>query len=261
MFVSVPAFAATKAMLKPEPTKAEANKAPSGTAFQDTAIKSKLLEMFKKEGRDNKHILQIRKEAFAYGGKSIPALIEVMKDGRFPDRNRWAATFLLGQIAGNKASPFISKFMVHPHWIMRMASLKTLLALKQTNYAPLYVKALQDESLVVRGQALENIRHLNLSEHAPHVWAMLYDKRNYYEMKKGNKRANIIKNVIRTIGDLKFEKAKSPMLKMIQKEKYADIYTDLEYSLTKIIGKTPPKGNDKSRKVFWERLAISEKTI
>ena len=48
-----------------------------------------------------------------------------------------------------------------------MASLKALTALKQKDQKPLFVKALKDDALLVRVQALESIKTLNLTECAP----------------------------------------------------------------------------------------------
>ena len=48
---------------------------------------------------------------------------------------------------------------------------------------------------------------------------------------------------------------------MIQKEKYTDIFTDIEYSLKRITGKIPPKGNRTVKKIYWQRLAMAEITI
>src|SRR3989339_895442 len=159
-----------------------------------------------------------------------------MKWGKFADKNRWIATFLLGKIMGEKSAPFIAKFTEHPSWIMRMASLKTLLALNQEKYGDRYAALLKDNSFIVRLQALENIRHLNLANYSANVWAMLYDKKNYYASKdsKTSKRTNLIKEAIKVVGDLKFTKAQEALLKMSANKKYSDIFQEIDYSLEKI---------------------------
>lgn len=223
--------------------------------------KNLLLDKYAKTTLDKKQLSELKKETLALGGKSVPALIEVMKSSKYPDKTRWMATFLLGQIMGDKAAPFIAKFVMHPHWVMRMAGLKTLLALKQDAYASLYVGALKDESFIVRLQALENIQKLKLDKYAPYVWAMLYDKRNYYQNKKGHKRSNIVKSIIKTVGDLKFDKAKEPLFKMVQKEKYKDIFEEVDYALSKITAQNSPKGDMKVKKIFWQRMALKDTQI
>ena len=205
--------------------------------------------------------MKLRKEILTLGGKAVPVLVDVMKNGRYPDKNRWVATFLLGQIMGEKSAPFIAKFSKHPNWVLRLASLKTLLALKQREHGQIYANKLKDASLLVRVQALENIRKLKLAQYAPNVWAMLYDKGNYSQGNNGQKRTNIIKTVIESVGDLRFQKALDPLLTMIQKKKYHDIFDEMDYSLTKISGKESPKGTKEVKKIFWKKYAMSLKTI
>lgn len=230
-------------------------------------ITESLLKKFSKKST-KKDLVALKKEIISHSGKSVPALIQVMKNGKYPEKNRWVATFMLGKVMGKKSAPFISKFLKHPSWVMRMASLKTLLALKGKEYKRSFSNALKDKSFIVRSQALDNISKLNLKSEAPFVWQMLYDKRNYYAPKKGKsvktanlKRTNLIKKAILTVGDLKFEKAKAPLLSMIQKNKYKDIFDEINTSLEKITGKKAPKGNNKLKTRFWKKVAISSKTI
>lgn len=221
---------------------------------------SPLLAKYRIQYKSNKEIEKLKKETLALNSKAVPSLIKIMKDGSFPDKNRWVATFLLGRIMGKKSAPFISKFTEHPSWVMRMASLKTLLALKDQRYSETYIKLLKDKSMLVRTQALSNINELAITKAAPHVWSMLYDKRNYHENMKGKKslkRMHIVKKVIRTVGDLKFKKATKPLLTMIQKKKYEDIFEEVNYALSKIEGLKAPTGNKKSIRRFWKKKSIS----
>jgi hypothetical protein len=229
-----------------------------------SALTKTLSATFMKAAMNAKEVEQLQKEVRSHSGKAVPALIDVMKSSKYPDKNRWVATFLLGQIMGKKSSPFIVKFLKHPSWVMRMAALKTLLALKETKYAELYSESLTDESLIVRGQALENIRQLNLKSEAPYVWAMLYDKKNYYKAKPKkqsgevtHKRTHLIKDVIRTVGDLDFNKAQEPLFKMIQKERYNDIFDDMDYALSQILDKKSPDGPQNIKRRFWKRTALA----
>ncbi len=239
---------------------ADLSKIESKVPRTQTAVKEIITSEFKKD-LNNKDVLKLRKQVLSYSGKAIPALIDVMKKETYPDKNRWVATFLVGRIMGKKSSPFLAKFLKHPNWVLRMASLKTLLALKEKKYSALYGKALKDNSFIVRKQALDNIRTLEARDQAPVVWSMLYDKRNYYAPKDGSKkRTNLIREAIKTVGDLKFEKAKKPLLSMIQKDKYQDIFKAMDYSLTKITGKKSPE--DKAMKIrFWKKIALAEKTF
>ena len=224
-------------------------------------IKRTLLRELKKD-LTSKEIPLLQKKILQYAGKAVPALVEVMKSPGYSDRNRWMATLLLGRIMGKKSAPFISRFMEHSNWVLRVASLKTLLALKQKQYGESFARALKDKSLIVRKQALTNITKLSLNQYAPQVWAMLYDKRNYYVTKtKSKKRMNLIKEVIRSVGNLQFKSAQTPLLQMIQKDKYRDIFYEMDYSLAQIMGKSSPKGKREMKRHFWKKMALMEKTF
>ena len=233
----------------------------SFAAIPNASVKDVLLQKYASNYESKAQLEELKKITLQNGGQSVEALIEVMKNGKYPDKNRWMATFMLGQIMGDKSAPFIAKFFKHPSWVMRMASLKTMLALKQDKYAGAYAMMLNDESLLVRAQALENIRRLKISKAAPQVWAMLYDKKNYSnpmingkELKR--KRTNIIKNVILTIGDLKFEGAKPALHKMIQKDRYNDIFPEMDVALSSITGLKSPNTNLKAKRLFWSRAKL-----
>lgn len=200
----------------------------------DLKKNQELTELYKKNFSDKKELQSLKERTLALGPKSVPVLIQVMKDGSFPETNRWIATFMLGKVMGEKSAPFIAKFVAHPHWMMRLASLKTLLALNQKKYIAHYAQALQDKSLLVRYQALENVDHFKIKELGPNVWKMMYDKENYSGKEGKLKRAAIIKNVIRTLGDLEYSPAKAPMIKMVKNQKFKDIHEDLNYSIARI---------------------------
>lgn len=198
---------------------------------EDIKKHDELRELYKKNYSNKNELVLLREKSLNLGPKAVPVLIQVMKDGAFPETNRWVATFMLGKIMGEKSAPFIAKFVAHPHWMLRLASLKTLLALNQKKYIAHYAQALKDKSLLVRYQALENVDHFKIKELGPNVWRMMYDKENYAGKEGKLKRAAIIKNVIRTLGDIEFKQAREPMLKMVKNKKFQDIHEDLKYTL------------------------------
>ena len=199
----------------------------------------------------------LKRHAFKHKQKAVPVLIKVMKESKFPDQNRWHATMLLAQIMGSKSAPFIAKFSDHPNWMMRVASLKALLGLKQTDYTAVYSKALRDPSLIVRVQALDNISQMQIAKLGSDVWSMMYDQTNYTGEKGSLKRTSIVKSIIRTIGDVRYAQAKKPLAKLIQKPKYQDLIEDLDYSLEKLTGQTSPNSPEQRRK-FWSKVALDQ---
>ncbi len=219
-------------------------------------IQDALLIDFAKTYSKKSDLKKLKSKTLQKAGKAVPALVKVMKSGDFPVHNRWLATFLLGQIAGKKASAFISKFAKHPNWIMRVASLKTLLALKDRKYGSTFAASLKDGSMIVRTQALENIKYLKMEKYGSDVWAMMFHKKNYQKTRQGLKRSNIFKNILHVVGDLNYKKAQKPIFKMIQKQKYNDIFASLDYALSKLTKVKSPNGSVAIKRTFWKKQKI-----
>ncbi len=222
-------------------------------AMNDSKEIERIEKMFKMDPRTPGLNTILKKNIFNHRQKAVPTLIKVMKDGDYPDQNRWQATMLLAQVMGKKSAPFIAKFAEHPNWMMRLASLKALLGLSQKEYIQVYRTALSDSSLIVRLQALDNISKLQMESLGKDVWNMLYDQSNYSGSLGARKRTSIVKSVIKTLGDIKFKPAVRPMAKLFQKSKYADISNELDYSLRKITGKNSPDKYEEKIK-FWSKL-------
>jgi hypothetical protein len=225
---------------------------------QDVMSLERLEQMFRMDVRTPGLVAMIKRTTLRHRQKAVPTLIKVMKEDKYPEQNRWQATMLLAQVMGKKSAPFIAKFIDHPHWMMRVASLKALLGLKQENYHQVYGKALKDSSLIVRVQALDNISRLQINSLGPQVWQMLYDQSNYAGPVGNRKRTSIVKSIIRTIGDVKYVEARSPLAKLIQKPKYQDLIEDLDYSLEKITGQISPNSSVEARRAFWNKVALND---
>lgn len=228
------------------------------TSMQKNIKNHPLYAKYKKEYKSADAINKLKQSTLKLKHDAVPLLTHVMKTNDFPDNNRWIATFMLGKIMGVKSAEFISKFAFHSNFMLRLASLKSLLALNQVQYKGIYSRLLKDKAMIVRLQALENIRLMKLKELAPYVWAMLYDKKNYVMSEGIHKRGSIIKTIIKTMGDLGFKKAKKPMLAMIQKNKYRDIHKELDYSLSKLSEKSSPEGDLSVKKHFWKKQATAK---
>lgn len=225
--------------------------------FDVSTLEGRLLNAFK-NAKEERELDEIKQMAVQSGGQSISALLRVMKDSRFPDQSRWTATFLLAQIAGERSAPVLSRFLDHPNWMMRLAGLKALLALGVKDYASKYAEMLEDQSLLVRAQALDNIRYLKLTDYAPQVWSMLYNRENYDQIEGDFRRGDIIRSVILTIGDLDFKDAKKPLFQMIQQDRYNDIFLEMDHALQRITGRQSPGDNEKHiKRRFWQRVSLS----
>jgi HEAT repeat protein len=224
---------------------------PLQTSLDDTEKVRRLEAAFKLETSGVEGGVRLKRMCLDLKHKAVPSLIKIMKDAQYPEKNRWHATMLLGQIMGKKSAPFIARFADHPAWMMRVASLKALAGLGMSEYHGVYAKALKDPSLIVRVQALDNISRMQIKPLAPNVWNMMYDHTNYTGSAGTRRRTSIVRSVIRTVGELGYDKAQMPLAKLIQKPKYKDLVEDLDYSLEKITGKVSPDTSLASRREFW----------
>src|SRR5262245_5877213 len=89
-------------------------KDPSGKKVElhreDVVGIERLEGMFTLDAKTPGLAAMLKRNALRHKGKSVPTLIKVMKESKFPDQNRWQATMLLAQIMGKKSAPFIAKF-------------------------------------------------------------------------------------------------------------------------------------------------------
>ena len=183
--------------------------------------------------------------------RAVPVLIKVMKEESHTDKKRWLAIFAMGRIMGKKSLKFISKFTRHPNWILRLAGLKTLLDMKDKTSKKHYLNALKDTSLIVRLQALENIRILGIQEYGKDVWQMIFHKHNYKGKKGQRRRTSIISKVIRAVGDLQYQDVKGDLVRLIQDKKYGELIFDIDYALCKLTRqKSPTQLQEKLN--FWK---------
>lgn len=250
-----------KLKTKIKPTKKHNDKLQSNVAKSKIIPSNDLEKLYLKKAKSKDSIKELKAVTLMWKQKAVPTLTKVMKSKNYPEENRWVATFMLGRIMGVKSAEYISKFTKHPNWMLRLASLKVLLHLKQKKYEGIYSRMLEDDSMIIRHQALQNIRDLKLKKLAPYVWKMLYNKSNYVGKSGSRKRASIIKDAIKTVGELEFNKAKKPLLTMMQKNKYKDVFEELDYSLSKITKKISPSGSLQAKQFFWRRIALKEMTI
>ena len=193
-----------------------------------------LLEIFNGERISKKDLLEIKAILKADPKKNVPTLFKVMKDQTMSEQSRWLATVLVGKTLGKKSIDYLAKYTMHPEVILRLASLKSLLSLEARNKSTVFKNALFDKSLLVRKQALEAVKKLNLKDAEPQLLKMLVDKKNYFTKNKKLKRSPIIKEIINTIGVLKLKKTKKLLISLRKKAGYEDLYPSLDMAISRL---------------------------
>ena len=228
----------------------------SHASLKVNSLRTDLLKGFATEYSSDGGVQALKKKVFSGAGQSVPALLHVMKRSDFPIKNRWMATFWLGQIAGKRSANILSKFQDHPDWQMRLAAFKTLQALRSIDKKRSLSKALSDSSLIVRIAGVDAVSYLGIKELAPKLFQMLADKKNYVKSKKNYKRTAIIGKLVSSLAKLKYEKAKKSFLRMIVKKKYDDIFPQLNLALKELTGNRPLGKTRSEVRAFWNRKLI-----
>ncbi len=205
----------------------------------------KLNSLFLNEKTNAKYL---RAQTLGLGNKSVPVLVKVMKEGAYPDDNRWVATFLLAQLMGIKSAPFLVKFLGHPNWMMRLASLRSLLFLKQNQYEKNYTKLLKDPSLLVRKQAIENIEKLKIKNAGRAVLGLM--KENQILSQRD---PIILEQAIRTLASLKYQPAQDDLVLAMEDKSYQEYYPSLNYALESLTGRKSPPGSWEKKRVYWRQ--------
>ena len=193
-----------------------------------------LMEIFSKERILKKDLLSIKSILKENPKENVPILFSVMKDQKMSEQSRWLATVLVGKTLGKKSIDYLAKYTMHPEVILRLASLKSLLSLEARNQSTVFKNALFDKSLLVRKQALEAVKKLNLKDAEPQLLKMLVDKKNYFTKNKKLKRSPIIKEIINTIGALKLKKTKKLLITLRKKAGYEDLYPSLDMAISRL---------------------------
>jgi HEAT repeat protein len=204
------------------------------------ATNAKFESIFKNQQLSINEKTFLQNELIAKGTALVPSLIKVINEKNYSDQGKWLACFYIGKVMGKNATNYLNKLLNHPNWIIRLASLKTLLNLNVKDNGSNYAAKLKDESYLVRLQAIENIKILKLNNYAPKIIEVLTDKRNYSIQKGKHKRTEIIKSAIRALGELKYVPIEKGLKNMLSKNYNSDIKNDLKKSLTHLSVKNSP---------------------
>ena len=203
-------------------------------SFNSYSSTGQLKKLLSTEKLKKSAVSEIKKLVENSPKKMVPILISTMKDNTKSEQARWLSTVLIGKTMGRRSLDLMSKYAYHPDVILRMASLKVLLSLQAKKKVKIFESALFDKSLLVRQQALESVKLLNLTSLGKKVLAMLFDKKNYTLQGKKLKRDPIMIDVVKVLGDLGYQKSKSLLVKMRSKKRYKDLHRAIDYSLAKL---------------------------
>ena len=61
----------------------------ANASIPNVTVKDALLQKYMSNYENKAQLEELKKVTLLNGGKSVEALIEVMKNGKYPDKNRW----------------------------------------------------------------------------------------------------------------------------------------------------------------------------
>jgi hypothetical protein len=219
-------------------------------SFLNYSYGSILEKDLKKSLKTNSQYQALEKKILELGTKSVPSLISAMKSSDYPDKSRWLATLSLAKIMGDKSVSFIEKFLNHPHWMLRLASLKVIGGIK--GHEDKLASSLFDKSLIIRNEALGIIKRRQIKEQSKAVWKMLFDKKNYSNIEKNKKiKPNgILKNIIETLGVIGGDHEAKMLSKLYFDKNYFSFRPDIDDTLEILTGKKSPEEVAKKEKLW-----------
>lgn len=122
----------------------------------------------------------LRKWSTRYGSKAVGPLLQIARDEKTADPQRYVALMGAARLGGNASAPLLTPFLKSPSWMMRTASLRALSALKHPATSLEVLPLLRDPALVVRAEAVEAVRALKPAGAEEALAATALDPRNYH---------------------------------------------------------------------------------
>jgi hypothetical protein len=124
--------------------------------------------------------MEVRVREFAkVGDKVYPFLVRTAFDKNESLLERWRAVTTMGRFDPLRFRPELDKALISPEWFMRNAALIALQTDERARAVAWSIRALEDEALVVRTQAVRNLIELNAREAEPLLWHQVSAKRNF----------------------------------------------------------------------------------
>jgi HEAT repeat protein len=95
-----------------------------------------------------------------YGSRVVNPLLEISRDARASDPQRYIGIMGVARLGGKEAAPLLVPFLKDSSWMIRAATLRALSALDKADTASSVLPLLRDPALVVRMEAVAAIESL-----------------------------------------------------------------------------------------------------
>jgi HEAT repeat protein len=142
------------------------------------------------------------------GPRAIPGLLQIAKDPRKDDLDRYAAILASARMGGSPTATHLVPLLQDRMWMVRLATLRALGILKNPIASDAILRGLQDPALVIRSEAIDALTALRPSGAGEALLKTLQDGSNY----SAGKAQVIPQKALRALATLQLREA-APRLK------------------------------------------------
>ncbi|MBK9294415.1 MAG: hypothetical protein IPM57_08210 [Oligoflexia bacterium] len=144
---------------------------------------------------------------------------------------RWQAFMAMAKTAEKESLPEVEKAFNHQDWFLRSAALQVILILDPKKANDYSVKALKDSALVVRAQAVRNLKVLKNQNAEELLWQELYSKNNYHK----NQSLWIRRYIVEALAEVATKSSEEKFIKILD-DSDASLFKPAIKGLEKITG-------------------------
>lgn len=216
-------------------------------------LRSDLARFSQKKGSNFQSIIDRWEDQ--YGAKATPSLLQLAKDTKAKDTERFIALMALTKISGAQSGPKLVPFLRDKNWMVRSAALKSVEIL---NYQPAsadVLKLLKDPALVIRAQAVAAVETLNPPGAVPALLEAIYDGKNYRpgDYKKG-KADWVPQRALASLRKLKPKNVSHQLLPLLNESRDRKLRAHALFTIEALEGKKLKKGSPfKARALAWNQ--------
>jgi HEAT repeat protein len=167
------------------------------------------------------------------GVKAVPGLLELARDSKQDEMDRYAAILGTARLGGREAAPLLAGFLTDRSWMVRLASLRALSILKNAQSSEQVLPALQDPALVIRSEAIDAIESLRPSGASEALLRALQDGSNY----SGGKAQVIPQKALKALAALQAREAAPRLKPLLQHDRDPQLQTLTIETLERLTGR------------------------
>lgn len=189
-----------------------------------------------------------------YGPQAVGPLIQVAKNRKLPDPDRYVALMGAAKLGGSGIAPSLCPFLKDSSWMIRSAALRALGALQNIGTASSVLPLLRDPALVVRAEAVEVVKLLQPPGAIDALVATLARQENYHR----GKAQWVPQRVLAALISLKAKEAVSRLRPLLDHQLDPELQKLTIRTLEKLTGRSFSKAQTLKEQVQSWKIALRD---